>query len=280
MYNTTIFPTTSNWFKGGNVNNALGTNPNIDVQSNTLLFYGSGHRLGSAIVSIPFNIENSEVYLNWKPGDGSDSWYSGYGMILTSNFDNGAPWTNFSHLAYQPKDFTTHHSFSGSIIVSSSTWYCTKYTVNNTDIITHTKSTSCSDFNQPAILDLTTHRDLALLPYFSLSNLTKARVQYMMNDNYGSTSQSMEIGAITIVKQSQEIVINDSGEYVGDNGDDIFKVKACDANITIFTKGGNDKVHLYECPTSNTGKVTVVDFDPDHDSIIKHCVSGACLDDC
>lgn len=85
---------------------------------------------------------------------------------------------------------------------------------------------------------------------------------------------------IISTSKGSSVTIETDGQYIGTDFNDQFKVKTCDSIVTIFTKGGNDEIHLYECPSTKKGKVTIVDFDSDNDSIIKHCISGVCVDSC
>ncbi len=96
----------------------------VEQSAGGIKFYGSGYRQGAAILAnFAADFSNATVYIKWMANGGVGNSYMGVNPMV-GNVD-GSGWIGYTWM-----DMTTHHSWTGSVVIPEDTWLYTRLDVN------------------------------------------------------------------------------------------------------------------------------------------------------
>ena len=171
-----------------------GSEPAVTQDADGIRINGSGYRTYTWLRSEDsFNLQDAVINMKWMAHGGS-----GYNY---ANFRVGAGYTydhptlgNYPSLLANQGFMTTHHSWDGSKVISSDTWYYSTIVITPDRQVT--ASTTTGDYaNEGGTPFYSWSYDIAETNWSAMSD---ANIIAYFNDNYASTSTWLKLGEVMI----------------------------------------------------------------------------------
>jgi len=193
--------------------------------------YRSNHRV---ITKKVFNFTNSNTYVKWKVNSNSYArFYVGVnGAILTHNY-------------------TTHHSYGNSVLISSNTWYFTRISVKTDKSYETVTCSDDYDDNGGSFIKSTS----GTLTDSQWNIVQKTNIALLYYDPYDSTDVYIVIGDVKTNAQPVQIVWNEINTYDFEDESKIPEAFFNNDNWNIKQSDFGKAIHL----TSNETQSITID---------------------
>jgi len=152
---------------------SYGSNNHWEQATDGIRFYGSGYRNGGGVISnLTTDFSNSTTYIKWEVNGGSGR-YMGTSPAIG----------DFNNIFNVGANYTTDHSFNGSILLPQNTWIYTQIDIHSNITRMVTALNNYADNGGSVIAD--TQR--SWVP-FQVTTIPNGHIVISLWDNYGGTS--------------------------------------------------------------------------------------------
>jgi hypothetical protein len=165
------------------------------ITSDGIQFNGAGSRNGvTALSASMYDFNDSTVNIKWMVDGGLSDEYGSFNIGIgyyDANIDTG-------RLLAKAGFLTTNHTYSGSQLIQSNTWYYTTMFISGSDAIT---STYTGNYGDDGGTFFTTNTNSSI----DLAKLSSANIVAGFNDNYGGQDTWLTLGEAVITTNSAPV---------------------------------------------------------------------------
>jgi len=166
--------------------------PTVTNTSEGLILYAYSYRVGTHTRSAnTFNFIDTEIFIKWKGNGGKK--FAGFGVGIDG--PSIGRWYGIINTSLPKGGFTSHHSWSNSIILQEDVWYYSRIKINSDFSYTITTALNAYDSLEGNIVDSKS----GFIRENDREDIKNGRISAHLVDTYGSTNAYMVIGEVKML---------------------------------------------------------------------------------